>query len=91
MNNFNQELLNEGRQYLVNALLAYGEGFKVLAPEQINEELMEDIDHGISTVEATVPVLISLWEMSNKLAGDEKSFIEFLTEVAEKKFGGGAD
>ena len=90
MNNFNQELLDEGRRYLINALLAYGEGFKVLAPEQINEELMETINEGITTIEALMPVLIAMWEMSNKLTGEEMSFIEFLEEVANKKFGGGA-
>lgn len=90
MNNFDQELLDEGRRYLINALLAYGEGFKVLAPAQINEELMETLNDEISAIEALMPVLIAMWEMSNKLTGQEMSFIEFLQEVAEKKFGGDA-
>ena len=90
MNNFDQELLNEGRGYLINAILAYGEGFQVLAPAQINEELMETLNDGISAIEALMPVLISMWEMSNKLTGQEMSFIEFLQEVAERKFGGDA-
>lgn len=91
MNDFNQELLDEGRRYLINALLAYGEGFKVLAPEQIDESLMETLDEAISAIEALMPVLIAMWQMSNKLTGEEMSFIEFLQEVVEKKFGGGAD
>ena len=91
MDNYNQELLNEGRACLINALLAYGEGFGVLAPEEIDEDLMETLNEGISAMEALMPVLIAMWEMSNKLTGEEMSFIEFLTEVAEKKFGGGAD
>jgi hypothetical protein len=91
MNNFNQELLNEGRACLVNAILAYGEGFKVMAPEEITEDLMETLNEGITAIEAMMPVLIAMWEMSNRLTGQEMSFIEFLTEVAEKKFGGGAD
>lgn len=91
MNNFDQELLNEGRACLVNALLAYGEGFKVLAPEEITEDLMETLNEGITAIEALMPVLIAMWEMSNKVTGQEMSFIEFLEEVAEKKFGGGAD
>lgn len=90
MNDFNQELLDEGRRYLINALLAYGEGFKVLAPEQIDESLMETLDEAISAMEALMPVLIAMWQMSNKLTGEEMSFIEFLQEVVEKKFGGDA-
>ena len=91
MSNFNQGLLEEGRRYLINAILAYGEGFGVLAPEQIDDALMEDLNNGISTLEATMPVLIATWELSNKLTGAEMTFVEFLGEVAEKKFGGGAD
>lgn len=90
MNNFNQELLDEGRRYLINALLAYGEGFKVLVPEQINGELMETIDEGITAIEALIPVLIAMWEMRNKVSGDEVTFVEFLMEVAEK-YGAGPD
>ena len=91
MSNFNQDLLEEGRRYLVNAVLAYGEGFGVLAPEQIDDSLMEALDEGISALEATMPVLIATWELSNKLTGADQTFIEFLEDVAEKKFGGGAD
>lgn len=91
MKQVDQELLSEGRGYLVNALLAYGEGFGVLAPAQITESLMQTIDEGIAAMEALMPVLIAMWEMSNKVLGKNQSFIEFLTEVAERKFGGGED
>ena len=84
MNNYNQELLNEGRACLINALLAYGEGFGVLAPEQITEALMEDINAGISTIETFMPVLVSMWEMNNKVTGEDISFIEFLDQVAKR-------
>ena len=89
MNNFNQDLLNEGRTYLINAILAYGEGFKVLAPEEIDEDLMEALNEGISAIEATMPVFISLWEMNNKMSGEDMTFIEFLEKITNEKFGGG--
>ena len=90
MSNYNQELLNEGRACLINSLLAYGDGFGVLAPDEITEDLMETINEGISTVEALMPVLIAMWEMRNKVSGDEVTFVEFLMEVAEK-YGAGPD
>lgn len=89
MNNFDQGLLDEGRKYLINAILAYGEGFKVLAPEEIDEDLMKTLNEGISAIEATMPVFISLWEMSNKMTGENMTFSEFLEKIANEKFGGG--
>lgn len=87
MDKFDKELIYEGRACLTNAILAYGEGFKILAPEEINEDLMEDITDGIVVLETIVPVIISLWEADQTLSGRKKSFVEFITELGRKHGG----
>jgi len=83
----NEGVIKEGRAYIINGLLAYGEGFGVLAPEEIPQELMEDLDEGLETIEAAIPVLISLWEMSNKLKDkdEQQTFLEFLAEILKDR------
>ena len=88
MDKFDKELIHEGRACLTNAILAYGEGFKILAPEEINEDLMEDITDGIVTLEAIIPVIISLWEADQTISGRKKSFVEFLAELGKRYDGG---
>lgn len=83
MDKFDKELIHEGRACLTNAILAYGEGFKILAPEEINEDLMENITDGIVALETMMPVIISLWEADQTLSGRKKSFVEFLAEFGE--------
>lgn len=89
MRDMNEGIIKEGRAYIINGLLAYGEGFGVLAREEITQELMEDLDEGLETIEAAIPVFISLWEMSNKLKDkdEQQTFLEFLAEVLEDKQG----
>lgn len=88
MDKFDKELIHEGRACLTNAILAYGEGFKILAPEEINEDLMEDIADGIVALETMMPVIISLWEADQTLSGRKKSFAEFIAELGKRYDGG---
>lgn len=82
------ELLREGRQYAINAILAYAEAFELIAPDQIDEEVMANINEGLRSTEALIPVLKSMYEATKALTSNpDLTFMEWLNEVANKSGG----
>ena len=80
--------LEEARAMMTNGIVAYGQHFGLLREEQIDEALMEAITDALEGVEALMPVLISMYEMTKKLSGNpDLTFMEWLEEVARKSGG----
>ena len=73
---------------ITNGIVAYGQYFELLREEDINEDLMQAIADTLVGIEALVPVLISMYEMTKKLSGNpDLTFMEWLEEVARKSGG----
>lgn len=73
---------------MTNGIVAYGQYFELLREEQIDEALMESIAGALESIEALMPVLISMYEMTKKLSGNpDLTFMEWLEEVARKSGG----
>lgn len=88
MERSNQELLEEGRSYIINGLLAYACGFGLLDEEDIDNDLLENINGAIEGLEAAMPVVISLYEMEKKLSGNPNlTFMEWAEKTVEKHGG----
>ena len=70
---------------ITNGIVAYGQHFELLTEDQINEDLMETIAGALEAIEATIPVLISMYEMTKKLSGNpDLTFMDWLEEVMRK-------
>lgn len=75
-------LLEEGRASIVNGLVAYGQHFKLLNEEDIDEKLLSDIAEMLEGIEAMIPVMASLYEMTKKLNGNpDLTFMDWLEEL----------
>lgn len=82
--------LEEARAMITNGIVAYGQHFELLREEDIDEDLMGAIAGALESIEALMPVLISMYEMTKKLSGNpDLTFMEWLEEVARK--GGGKE
>lgn len=82
--------LEEARAMITNGIVAYGQHFELLTEDQINEDLMETIAGMLTGIEAVIPVLISMYEMTKTLNGNpDLTFMEWLEEVMRK--GGGKE
>ena len=80
--------LEEARAMITNGIVAYGQYFELLREEDIDEDLMQAIAGALESIEALVPVLISMYEMTKKLSGNpDLTFMEWLEEVARKSGG----
>ena len=80
--------LEEARAMITNGIVAYGQYFELLREEDIDEDLMQNIAAALEGVEALVPVLISMYEMTKKLSGNpDLTFMKWLEEVARKSGG----
>ena len=80
--------LEEARAMMTNGIVAYGQYFELLREEDIDEDLMEAIADALESIEALMPVLISMYEMTKKLSGNpDLTFMEWLEEVARKSGG----
>ena len=80
--------LEEARAMITNGLVAYGQHFELLREEDIDEDLMQAIAGALESIEALMPVLISMYEMTKKLSGNpDLTFMEWLEEVARKSGG----
>ena len=73
---------------ITNGIVAYGQHFELLREEDIDEGLMGTIAGALESLEALMPVLISMYEMTKKLSGNpDLTFMEWLEEVARKSGG----
>ena len=73
---------------ITNGIVAYGQHFELLREEDIDAELMGTIAGALESIEALMPVLISMYEMTKKLSGNpDLTFMEWLEEVARKSGG----
>lgn len=80
--------LEEARAMITNGIVAYGQHFELLTEDQISEDLMETIAGVLESIEALMPVLISMYEMTKKLSGSpDLTFMEWLEEVMRKSGG----
>ena len=80
--------LEEARAMITNGIVAYGQHFELLREEDIDEDLMQAIAGALESIEALMPVLISMYEMTKKLSGNpDLTFMEWLEEVARKSGG----
>lgn len=80
--------LEEARAMITNGIVAYGQHFELLREEDIDEDLLESISEVLESLEALMPVLISMYEMTKKLSGNQDlTFMEWLEEVADKMGG----
>lgn len=80
--------LEEARAMMTNGIVAYGQHFELLREEDIDEDLMGAIADALESIEALIPVLISMYEMTKKLSGNpDLMFMEWLEEVARKSGG----
>ena len=84
--------LEEARAMMTNGIVAYGQHFGLLTEDEIDEDLMGAIEDALEGIEALMPVLISMYEMTKKLSGNpDLTFMEWLEEVARtsggKEFG----
>ena len=80
--------LEEARAMMTNGIVAYGQHFGLLTEDEIDEDLMESIAGALEGIEAIMPVLISMYEMTKKLSGNpDLTFMEWLEEVARKSGG----
>lgn len=80
----NEKLIKEARGYVCNAVAAYGEAFELLAPEELNEEFFSEIEDLLVVLESMVPMFKTLWELDKKMNPD-KTFLEFLNEIVERR------
>ena len=58
--------LEEARAMITNGIVAYGQHFELLREEDIDAELMGTIAGALESIEALMPVLISMYEMTKK-------------------------
>ena len=73
---------------MTNGIVAYGQHFGLLTEDEIDEDLMGAIEDALEGIEALMPVLISMYEMTKKLSGNpDLTFMEWLEEVARKSGG----
>ena len=80
--------LEEARAMITNGIVAYGQHFELLREEDVDEDLLENIGEVLESLEALMPVLISMYEMTKKLSGNpDLTFMEWLEEVAGKMGG----
>ena len=80
--------LEEARAMITNGIVAYGQHFELLREEDIDAELMGTIAGALESIEALMPVLISMYEMTKKLSGNpDLTFMEWIEEVARKSGG----
>lgn len=80
--------LEEARAMITNGIVAYGQHFELLREEDVDEDLLESIGEVLESLEALMPVLISMYEMTKKLSGNQDlTFMEWLEEVAGKMGG----
>lgn len=56
-------LKREGRIYLVNALVAYGEAFDLLNPIELSQEDIDALEEAIVKAEKEIPKYIKMFEM----------------------------
>ena len=84
----NEELIESGRANIINGLVDYCVGFGIMAEEEVTKDVLSDMEHGLEALEAAIPVLISMYEMTKKLSGNpDLSFMDWITEVMDKKGG----
>lgn len=83
------DYIEEGRLSLVNAILAYGQGFGLLNKEDIDQALIEGIEEFCHESEAIVPVFVSMYEATKTLSGKpDLTFIEWIQELGKSgRFG----
>ena len=82
------DLLEEGRASIVNGLVSYGLHFGLLQEDSVTEDLLDEIGEMLEGLEALIPVLISMYEMTKKLSGNpDLTFMDWLEEVASKMGG----
>lgn len=80
--------LEEARAMITNGIVAYGQHFELLSEEDVDEDLLESIGEVLEGLEALMPVLISMYEMTKKLSGNpDLTFFDWLEEVAGKMGG----
>lgn len=80
--------LEEARAMITNGIVAYGQHFELLREEDVDKDLLESISEVLEGIEALMPVLISMYEMTKKLSGNQDlTFLDWLTEVAGKMGG----
>lgn len=80
--------LEEARAMITNGIVAYGQHFELLREEDVDSDLLEAISGVLESIEALMPVLISMYEMTKKLSGNQDlTFLDWLTEVAGKMGG----
>ena len=80
--------LEEARAMITNSIVAYGQHFELLREEDVDSDLLESISEVLEGIEALMPVLISIYEMTKKLSGNQDlTFLDWLTEVAGKMGG----
>lgn len=80
--------LEEARAMITNGIVAYGQHFELLREEDIDAELMGTIAGALESIEALMPVLISMYEMTKKLSGNpDLTFMEWIEEVVRKSGG----
>lgn len=80
--------LEKARAMITNGIVAYGQHFELLREEDVDEDLLESISEVLESLEALMPVLISMYEMTKKLSGNQDlTFMEWLEEVAGKMGG----
>ena len=58
-----EDLKREGRVYIINALLAYGEAFELLNPVEIEPEDIKELEAAIVNAEKEIPKYIKMFEM----------------------------
>lgn len=86
--NFDQDLIESGRANIMNGLVDYCVGFGIMTESEVTPSVLRDIEVGLEALESTIPVLISVYEMTKKLSGNpDLSFIDWLTEVVDKRGG----
>ena len=79
------DLLEEGRASIVNGLVSYGQHFGLLQEDSVTEDLLDEIGEMLEGLEALIPVLVSMYEMTKKLSGNQDlTFMDWLEEVAGK-------
>lgn len=80
--------LEEARAMITNGIVAYGQHFELLREEDVDSDLLEAISEVLESLEALMPVLISMYEMTKKLSGNQDlTFLDWLEEVAGKMGG----
>ena len=86
--NFDQDLIKSGRASIINGLVDYCVGFGIMAEEEVTQDVLSEMEEELEALEATIPVLLSVYEMTKKLSGNpDLSFIDWITEVLDKKGG----